>query len=163
MFNRFIRAYAYALLGLVGVLATAALLAHVWWLITGQEENQPAKTLFFASILGNIFALAFLTDKTEWTKQVKACPKWMYRTVFGLGIYAIALACIELAFGERPASWFTSFPLAVDAIAFGLLYAALRRGYLANVEKRELRNHIAWSWAIVGFVCGGAVLHLIRK
>src|SRR6266536_3155223 len=97
---------------LMRTLATAALLAHVWWLITWQEENQPAKTLFFASIFGNIFAFAFMSNGMEWTKQVKACPKWMSRTSFGLGIYAIALTGIEIAFGERPASPFTSFPLA---------------------------------------------------
>ena len=163
MSNRFLRTYAYILLWLLGLLGMAALLEHLSWLIAGEAENRAARAVFAASIFCTILAFGFVSERAEWVKQVKVCPRWMHRTIFGLGIYAIGLTCIELAFGERPGAWFTTFPLAGDAIGFGLLYAGLYRGYLTNVGTRELRNQVAWSWAVVGCISALAILHATRK
>ncbi len=101
--TRFAYAYVWLLLVLDSLLFIASCLLHLSVLFGTRSlfaEFGPA--LFRGTVIVGVPVVAFIKDNFRWRDQVKTCPGWMWNTTFALGVYSLAILCLQVFFPEGP-------------------------------------------------------------
>jgi hypothetical protein len=137
MLARITSSYVRLLLVVEGLLFVALVVLHVGMFFLGVDPRFERYThdLFVAGVLVGICAVAFVENSLKWMAQIKRCPKWMWRTALGTGIYAMSLVLVL---------WIVSHHSPVNPIAFsayGAAFAAISFCLLFPVVAREMFDH----------------------
>ncbi len=162
MIYRFGYAYALLLMALGVVFFTVSMLLHISVLIGAKEPFAEFGMIFFrGSIIVGALAAAFLKDGLRWIDQIKSCPEWFWKGALALGLYGIAMTCLQMLFVHGPSFSdlrlaLSGFPLGVDAISFCIFYSVLWSGYLDKSEfiKRAGASVVMLAMCIMVFLVG---------
>lgn len=148
MITRIAFAYVRVLLALNVMLLASSSLLHVSVLMGAETPYaRYGQSLFGAAVFVGISVPAFLKNPLRWVDQIKTCPRWMWRTALGLGLYAMSTFLLQALFPQGSfrddAVMFSGVPLAFDAINSCVLFSVLRRGYLEDSQVTEsARNSV---------------------
>ncbi len=156
-------AYAYVrlLLVLEILLFVASLLLHMSVLIGAKVPfAEYGLILFRGTVIVAVPVAAFIKDSLRWTEQIKTCPRWIWMTALGLGLYGILTFCALAISAPKGASLtdmalvLSGFPLGFDAISFCILYSVLWRGYLEGPEvvRRALHSVLFVAFGVTMFM-----------
>jgi hypothetical protein len=132
-------AYAYAriLLVLTAILFALALVLHLGVLFhVNQSWLKFIPWMFHLIVFVNLLVTPFLRDHLRWMDQVKACPKWLWKSALGAALYSFS-TFVVLMFSGNMSLWnyaSTGFPLGFDALCFCIIYAAICKNYLSGPE-----------------------------
>lgn len=136
------------LLALSAMLFAVSLLLHVSVLMGADEPYaRYGLSLFGATVFVAMSLPSFFKDSLRWVDQIKTCPKWMWKTSLGLGLYAMSTPLIQAVFPSGSSDnympiVFSGAPLAFDAISFCVLFSVLR-GYLGDSQvAKSSRNSV---------------------
>ena len=160
MAARFAYAYVSLLLVLEALLFISSLLLHLSVLLgTRGLFVEFGAALFRGTFIVGIPVTAFIKDSLRWRDQLRTCPRWMWRAALTLGLYSLAVLCLQAFFPEgasfsEQSLAVSGFPLGFDAIAFCIIYSVLWSGYLtrSDVAKGAGKSLLMVLLGIVAFV-----------
>ena len=139
--SRLVRIYAFLLFAVVSLLFGSSLLLHLAAFLDRRDLIAAfGLTLFRFTVIAAIASMPFVEDSLKWVQQIKKCPKWMWRTALGLGIYVIAMTCLQMfVFPQDPSLndqtlVLSGFPLGFQAIAICILHSVLWSDTLGREE-----------------------------
>ncbi len=146
-------AYAFLLLTLDVLLIACSLWLNVIVFVGVNGPYMNYSVIFRAQAFVSFLSMAFVRD-SDWVRQLKSCPAWIWKTGFALGVYCLTLfPLLIIAPGGRPlidpAFPFAAYPLAFGVISFCVLYSVLWRAYL---DKRELAKRFVASLLMLAFM-----------
>jgi len=132
-------AYAYAriLLVLTAILFALSLVLHLGVLFhVSQDWSKFVPWLFRLTVSANMLVPIFSKDYLRWMDQVKACPKWLWKSAVGVALYSMSTFVVLMLSGDMALWNYTSsgFPLGFDALSFCIIYAAIFKNYLSGPE-----------------------------
>jgi hypothetical protein len=169
--TRLARVYAYAVLLLSLLLLIWSLLTHIYALC-----GYPGPYLVFGrglvatSIAATFSSIPFCKDRIWWSRQIKLCPKWMWRSALGIGMYQLVLLTVKfflLPSGDPIADKtlvFSAWPMAFFAISFCIVYSALFASNSIGIDltKRARTSAICAAVCVCLFVANraGYISHL---
>lgn len=135
--------YVVILAALELLLLLASLLLHLS-VLAGAESPYANYGLevFRTAIVVGIPVFAFIKD--FWVDQIKNCPKWMWRTALGLGIYALVTMLLlfsPVKFWELPMT-LSGVPLGFEAVSICVLYPVVVQRYSSeqDITRRALHS-----------------------
>jgi hypothetical protein len=137
---RFAYTYVRLLLILEALLFALTLFLHLSVLLRASGLFAEFGAVSFrGAVIVWIAVSAFIKDGLRWTDQLKACPRWMWKTALVLGVYSLFVVCLQAIFPEgasfsEQALAVSGFPLGFNAIALCIIYSVLWSGYLTKSE-----------------------------